>query len=170
MFSFFEITIYLMYVVPLYVANSFPVLLHGKLPLDFGAHLGGKPLFGKGKTILGTLVGIISGSLIGIIGLILFPQVLLIEPNYLALVFLLSLGAILGDLVKSFFKRRFGIKSGEKWVVADQLDFIFGGLILSAFIRSPELWLVVLLLVTTFFVHSFMNWLAYKLNLKPVPW
>ena len=165
-----DLVILALYVIPLYIANSSPVLAHGKIPLDFNKKIHGQPIFGKGKTILGTLAGIIAGTGVGAIIYLIFPQVGQIIPNYLQLAFLLALGAIMGDLVKSFFKRRFLIKSGEKWELADQLDFVFGGLVFSLFVRLPEWWLVLLLFIATFFIHKIMNWVAYKLKLKQVPW
>jgi len=165
-----DLVILFLYVAPLYVANSSPVLAHGKIPLDLNKKIHGQPIFGKGKTIIGTIAGITAGTGVGAILYLLFPQVEQILPNYLQLAFLLALGAIAGDLVKSFFKRRFLIKSGEKWELADQLDFVFGGLVLSLFVRLPEWWLVLLLFFATFFIHKTVNWIAYKLKLKQVPW
>ena len=43
---------------------------------------------------------------------------------------LLAVGALLGDLVKSFFKRRFGKERGSKWPVADQYDLVVGAFVL----------------------------------------
>ena len=172
-----SVILFLLYVIPLYIANASPILIHGKTPLDLNKKVFGKPIFGKGKTIIGTIVGVLAGTLAGLLILIIFPYSLVLFPgstfqipNYFWLAFLLSAGAILGDLAKSFFKRRFDIKSGEKWEMADQLDFIIGGIILSILIRVPELWLVVILLVTTFFIHKGANWAAHKLKLKSVPW
>jgi CDP-2,3-bis-(O-geranylgeranyl)-sn-glycerol synthase len=159
-----------LYVAPLYVANSSPVVVRGKVPLDFNKKLFGQPIFGKGKTVLGTITGIIAGTGVGSIILLLFPAAEAIIPNYLQLAFLLAFGAIVGDITKSFFKRRFSIKSGEKWELADQLDFVFGGLLFSTLIRIPEMWLVVILLFATFFIHKTFNWVAFKLKLKEVPW
>lgn len=160
----------LLYVAPLYIANSSPLLVHGRIPLDFNKKILGEPIFGKGKTILGTIAGITAGTGAGTIIYLLFPLVQTYLSNYILLAFLLSTGAILGDITKSFFKRRFHIKSGEKWELADQLDFVLGGIILSTFVRIPETWLVILLLVATFFIHKSFNYVAFKLKLKNVPW
>jgi CDP-2,3-bis-(O-geranylgeranyl)-sn-glycerol synthase len=46
---------------------------------------------------------------------------------------------MLGDIVESFFKRRIGLSRGEKWLGFDQIDFIIGGLLLSLFVRVPEI-------------------------------
>ena len=164
------IVLILLYVIPLYVANSIPVVVHGKTPLDLNKKLFGRFIFGRGKTIIGTLAGITSGTLVGAITAVVFPYSLLLVPDYIELAFFLSLGAIIGDLLKSFFKRRFNINRGEKWVLADQLDFIVGGLLFSFIVRIPEPWVAVILFVATFFIHSGTNWAAYKLGLKKVPW
>jgi len=164
------VIVLLLYVIPLYVANATPIIINGKVPLDLNLKLFGKPIFGKGKTIRGTIAGILGGTIAGLIVSLVFPYSLILITNYYVLALFLSIGAIFGDIAKSFFKRRFDIPSGEKWVLADQLDFVIGGLILSVFIRIPELWLVLLLLIATFFIHSGSNFLAYKLKLKKVPW
>lgn len=43
----------------------------------------------------------------------------------------LASGALLGDLVKSYFKRRRGIAAGKAWPLMDQLDAIVGAFFLS---------------------------------------
>lgn len=52
----------------------------------------------------------------------------------------MGLAAMVGDAVKSFFKRRIGIAPGLPWIPADQLDFVFAGiLVLSLWV--PLAWL-----------------------------
>ena len=164
------IILFFAYLIPLYIANSIPILLHGKSPLDFGRKIFGKRILGDGKSILGTLNGIIIGSLVGIIFALVIPSVFILIPEYILLAFLLALGAMLGDITESFFKRRIGFKRGEKWLGFDQLDFVIGGLILSLLIRIPEIEIVLVLLVITIFMHIFTNIVAFKLKLKKVPW
>lgn len=166
-FSF--IIIFLGYVIPLYVSNASPIVLHGKIPLDLNIKLKNNRLLGDGKSILGTLVGIIAGTLAGIIYFFVSPVGIII-PNYFLLPFFLSFGGVLGDIIESFFKRRIGLKRGEQWLVFDQVDFVVSGLILSSIIRLPEIELVIFILLITFFAHRFSNWFAYKLKLKKVPW
>jgi hypothetical protein len=48
-------------------------------------------------------------------------------------------------------------------------SFVLGGIVLSTIVRLPELWLVVLLLVATFFIHKSFNYLAFKLKLNAPP-
>lgn len=158
------------YLVPMYCANAVPILVHGTKPLDFGKKFRGKRVFGKGKTILGALAGIIGGTVAGTLFMLAFPQTQQLIPNYFALIAALAAGAIIGDAVKSFFKRQLGFESGQRWLIADQLDFIAGGLLLSLLVRVPEWQIVVVLLLATAFIHLATNFAAYKLGLKKVPW
>lgn len=90
--------------------------------------------------------------------------------------------ALVGDAVKSYFKRRLGKARGASWVPFDQLDFVVFGL-LAFWIASPLLpsgwvnaallddWLVLAtLLILTPVLHLLVNVLGYFLKLKEVPW
>ncbi|MFA5763662.1 MAG: CDP-2,3-bis-(O-geranylgeranyl)-sn-glycerol synthase [archaeon] len=158
------------YVVPMYVANAAPILIHGKTPLDFEKKFRGKRILGKGKTIIGTFAGIIIGSIAGLIFSLIFPHIFVLIPNYYSLIFILASGAMLGDIVESFIKRQMGIESGSFFPVFDQIDFIIGGFALSLIIRIPELEVILLIFIATIFVHLFFNALSFKLGLKKVPW
>ncbi len=160
---------FLIYAVPMYFANAAPIMLHGTVPLDFGKKLFGQRIFGDGKTILGTFSGILVGASAGTLIYFLVPLSQSINQYFTFIVFL-SVGAMLGDIVKSFLKRRIGLERGSHWAVADQWDFILGGLILSSFVRFPELEVILALLIITIFMHSATNIIAYKLKLKKVPW
>jgi CDP-2,3-bis-(O-geranylgeranyl)-sn-glycerol synthase len=90
----------------------------------------------------------------------------------MAITFLMVLGAIFGDLLGSFFKRRLDIESGEPFFVTDQLLFIltavlFSSLALGLFLSVYELAIII---VITFVVHIIANVIAHRLNLKKVPW
>jgi uncharacterized protein len=80
-------------------------------PIDGGyLLLDGRPLFGKHKTIRGVLAGIITGGLIGpALG---FPLWLGLGAGCLSM---------LGDLLSSFFKRRFSFSSGDAVPGLDQI-------------------------------------------------
>jgi len=168
---FFEFILVLVaYLLPLYVANATPILFHGKMPVDLGRKYKGERILGKGKTILGALCGVLGGTFIGILFGLVYPQIYVLIPQYAILIILLSAGAIIGDMIKSFAKRRKGIKSGGRWFLVDQLDFIIGGLILSLITRLPEIGIVIFLLIVTIFIHIATNRIAFKLKLKKVPW
>src|SRR4051812_27852644 len=44
----------------------------------------------------------------------------------------IGLGALSGDLVKSFAKRRRGILPGQAWIPFDQIDWLLGALAFAA--------------------------------------
>jgi CDP-2,3-bis-(O-geranylgeranyl)-sn-glycerol synthase len=163
------LSIFAVYVGTMYFANAAPIVLHGTISLDLGKSIFGQRILGDGKTIIGTFAGILVGTAAGALLFFIIPLASTIT-NYFQLIVLLSVGAIFGDIVKSFFKRRLKIKSGQQWAIADQLDFVLGGLLLSSLVRIPEIELVVLILVITIFAHSAFNFIAFKLKLKKVPW
>ncbi|MDO8634018.1 MAG: CDP-2,3-bis-(O-geranylgeranyl)-sn-glycerol synthase [archaeon] len=160
------------YLAPMYFANSFAMLLGGKTPLDLGKTLWDKQrVWGGGKTIRGTIAGIATGCAVTWALWFLFPaQATELTPNYLALGFLLSVGAIFGDIVASFFKRRNKIPSGTPVLFLDQLDFVFGGMILGSAYYVPGFFEIVIIAVLTLIIHKASNYFAFKTKLKRVPW
>ena len=90
--------------------------------------------------------------------------------------------ALVGDAVKSYFKRRTGRPRGKPWVPFDQLDFVVFGLLAMA-LAAPLLadgwvkaallgdWVVLTtLVVLTPLLHFLVNVIGYVLKLKEVPW
>lgn len=146
-------------IIPAYIANAVPVLFRGKHPIDFGGKLSdGKRILGDGKTFEGFLGGLAIGTLVG-------------APfGYVFLSFVLSLGALLGDIVGAFIKRRLGIARGRPAPVLDQLDFVVGALLLLSPFYPISLEQVVFIIIVTPPIHLFTNILAYKLKLKQYPW
>ena len=84
--------------------------------------------------------------------------------------FLLSVGALTGDLIGSFFKRRIDIKSGNPAPVLDQLGFIILGLFFAAPILQPAGIYAIILITVTLGIHWISNALGYLLGLKKHPW
>jgi CDP-2,3-bis-(O-geranylgeranyl)-sn-glycerol synthase len=85
-------------------------------------------------------------------------------------------GALLGDLAKSFIKRRIGKKQGEPWPVADQYDLVAGAFLLTALV-SPwwiigilNLPVLVWILVLTPILHRITNIAGHRMGVKRVPW
>ncbi len=158
--------------IPLYTANASAMLFGGKTPIDRGRILwDGQPLLGKGKTWKGTGMGIIIGTISGMIIQYFFPALVhSLTPNYLLYTFLLSTGALLGDMVGSFIKRRMKLKPGQPAHILDQLDFVVGGLVLGVGVLVPNLTGMLLLIMITPFVHLAFNRFAYIIKIKSVPW
>jgi len=125
------------FMLPAYFANMAPVIVKGILkplafPLDFNKQLNGKPLFGKNKTFRGLIFAVIFGIAIAFLQHYFYTSFRAISfidySSWLLFGFLMGFGAIFGDLVKSFIKRRLDVTPGKMFFPWDQLDFIFGAL------------------------------------------
>lgn len=163
---------------PAYAADVTPVLVKGlwpalARPVDAGRTFHGRPIFGSHKTWRGMLSGTAAGMLVYEVQVVVYhlgPLRALALFDYSAHPvlpgFLLGFGALLGDLVKSFFKRRAGIGPGRSWLFFDQLDFFLGAsLLVAAVVPLPPLaWLAVLPIV--FASDVAVCALAYGIGLK----
>jgi len=143
---------------PALIANGTPVILGGGTPIDFGKMWRGKRILGDGKTIRGGVAGIILGSLVGLM------------QGVVVLGFLLATGAILGDMIGSFFKRRLDLKRGHPFLLVDQLLFIVVALLLASLVEVPPTNVIIVILLATPMIHLGSNYIAYKLGLKKVWW
>ena len=156
----------LKFIFPVYCANAIPVLAGGGVPLDSGRNfVDGKPIFGRNKTGRGFVAGLLVGVLAGLVETFVFGFPVLFG-------FVVSLGALVGDLAGAFVKRRLGIAPGGLLPVVDQVDFVVGALLfavpLGLSFMSWELAVAVLLITPP--IHLLTNFVAYKLRLKKNPW
>jgi len=164
---------------PAYVPNPIAVLVGGGYPIDLGRNFfDGQRILGDGKTYRGFIIGVGSGILIGILQIFIQTTYGLNSlPNHtLRSVVLLALGALTGDLIKSFFKRRIGIEQGERWQIADQYDLVIGAFLFTAIfnynwlITNVSLVIGIMILIITPILHRLTNALGYLLGMKRVPW
>lgn len=162
-----------LFIIPCYVANAAPVLLGGGQPLDFGANFtDGRRILGDAKTIRGFVGGVAAGTVAGGI-LALHAPLPAFGSAWAQFVsgFLLSLGALLGDALGSFIKRRMGMEPGRPFFL-DQLGFVAVGLLLAypaaAALYSPEM--VIFIMVLSYLLHMATNAAANRFGLKAVPW
>jgi len=156
----------LYFIFPAYCANAAPVIFGRGHPIDGGRNFrNGRPIFGPRKTFRGFFAGLIIGTLVG------FIQGYFTENFKIILLgFMLSLGALTGDLVESFIKRRLGCSPGASFPVADQLDFILGAILFSIPVSPPPLAMALTIVIITPPIHLLTNFLAYLLGLKKEPW
>jgi CDP-2,3-bis-(O-geranylgeranyl)-sn-glycerol synthase len=164
---------------PAYLPNPVAALFGGGTPIDLGRNFSdGKRVFGDGKTFRGLFMGILAGIGIGLVQIWIFGMYgpdLLPRHTYLSIT-LLATGALLGDLCKSFFKRRSGKERGTKWPVADQYDLVAGALVLllvfdpSWLFAYMTLPVFILILVLTPVLHRTVNIIGYYMGVKEVPW
>ena len=187
MIESFFIVLWIM--MPAYLANTIAVLTGGKYPIDQGRiHSDGNRILGDGKTWSGLVGGTLGGVFIGFLQVNLGEG--LIEAlsgsqdvdfwgeNSIIVFFLLSFGALFGDMTASFIKRRSQLKRGDKSSLLDMFDFIGMALLLS-FIFANE-WLMswildgyvplLTLLIATPILHRGVNIIGFKIGIKNEPW
>jgi CDP-2,3-bis-(O-geranylgeranyl)-sn-glycerol synthase len=165
--------------VPAYLPNSAAAVFGGGTPIDFGKTLGdGRRIFGNGKTYRGFFGGVLCGVLVGLVEIwaaSAFDLAMLPRQTLLS-VTLLAAGALLGDLAKSFLKRRLGKERGESWFLADQYDLVVGSFLLILLIYPQWLFenitlpIAVWIVVMTPLLHRVVNIIGYYIGVKEVPW
>ncbi len=168
----------LLFILPAYVSNGVPVLFPGRTPIDLGqTHDDGNRFFGPGKTFRGFVAGVLGGTLLGILVAWVWPSALpfLGFEEKAGLSFLLAFGAMAGDLVGSFLKRRLHVAPGAKIRFLDQVPFVLFalGLAVLAFpILAGQIgwWGFAFLIVFTMVIHRAVNYAAFRAGLKRVPW
>jgi CDP-2,3-bis-(O-geranylgeranyl)-sn-glycerol synthase len=171
MITILDVAAALWFIFPAYCANAAPVIFGGGKPIDFGKKFfDGKPFLGSHKTFRGFFAGIIVGTLVGAAQTIIYEQVLFeygTQFSYSILLgFMLSLGALTGDIIESFIKRRISHSPGSSLPVADQIDFILGAFLFSIPVSPPSLFEALIILLVTIPIHLLTNLGAALLNMK----
>lgn len=180
---------------PVYLANAGATFTRGWGPrMDLGRSWpgDGRPVLGRSKTWSGFMVGGLFGTLVGLIP----AYLILIAPPSLQLVpafgrdlaqsaitlAVLSFGALVGDALGSFIKRRLDYESSQSAPLLDQLPFVIvplvllaalhPGMFLTAFWPGPVEGVIALtwVVVLTLFLHTSFNWVGFFMGTKKVPW
>lgn len=171
----------LWFLLPGLLANSAPVFVKKldflNYPVDFNKKINGKRIFGSHKTYRGYFFGTLTAIIV-----VYFQKQLYSMPffnnyslldysvlNFVLIGFLFGFGALFGDSVKSFFKRRVGIKPGHTWFPFDQIDSLFGILLFMAPIYFPKLEYVVLMFAILLILHLSFVFIGYKLGIREKP-
>jgi CDP-2,3-bis-(O-geranylgeranyl)-sn-glycerol synthase len=171
----------LYFILPAYFSNGAGLVFGGGMPVDFGkSDKNGVRWIGDGVTwkglIGGTLIGIITGIIQGLIapyilsnfGQFITTPIITNVSEGILIGFLLGFGALLGDALGSFLKRRIGIGRGQPAPILDQLDFLIVALILVSFVVKLDWLFIILAIVLTLIIHLLANTIAYLLGLKDV--
>ncbi|MFN3527596.1 MAG: CDP-2,3-bis-(O-geranylgeranyl)-sn-glycerol synthase, partial [Candidatus Altarchaeaceae archaeon] len=167
MFSFIIEGIW--FILPAYFASASAVIFgkFSKIPIDLNKNfIDGRRIFGESKTISGFFGGIFTGTFVAYIQSIIqnfFDFIFVMDLFY---GFLISFGALFGDLCNSFLKRRLNKKPGEKFFPWDQLNLLIGALIFASIIKIPSINAIIFLIFFTIIMHLFWNYVAFKLKLK----
>lgn len=160
------------------VANAAPVMIKplidrvGRHRVDFGRKAwDGRDVLGKNKS----WEGIAAAIIVSVLASTIFVYV---EGNpwWIMYGFVSAVGAMCGDLLNSFIKRRLSLGPGECFIPCDQLSFLLAAhalIYLSGVyaLVGVELSARVLAfgIVASLFLHLLTNLIAYVIGLKDVP-
>jgi CDP-2,3-bis-(O-geranylgeranyl)-sn-glycerol synthase len=153
---------------PAYLANMAPPFVRYWKGWNRPIH---EPTLGSHKTVVGFLAGVATGiAAAGMQAWIGWGGALLDHDRWLLLGFLLGFGALAGDALKSFVKRRRRLPPGTRWVPWDQLDFVLGALLFVAAWADLGVADVAAILAVSFVGDLAVNRVAYWLGIKQAPW
>ena len=165
----------LYFILPAAIGNMCPVVAGAcRLPLGIPIH---EKLFGSGKTWRGLIVAYI-GALLMLWGQLILQQNEIFETlrlldyeqiNLFLYAALFGIGAIAGDMSKSFFKRRLKKPSGTPWFPFDQIDTLAAIIVVYPFYQLDAARILTLVLLMPI-LHILTNIISYTLGLKKVWW
>lgn len=141
-------------------------------PVDFNIKFNKKPILGKNKTFRGFFFGCLGAIIFTFLQSLLYPYFVnysLINYssyNFILIGFLLGFGALFGDSIKSFFKRRLNIHPGKSWIVFDQIDWILGSLLFTSFFIGFNYFMWMISIVLFGILHIIINYIGYILKIK----
>ena len=175
---YLNMSYFLIMLIPAYFANIIAFwsknikllkLLEKPMDLNF-KWFDGKRIFGDSKTLRGFLSGILTA--IGV-AFILQLAALIVNTNLyssfdevILFGFLAGFGAMSGDLIRSFFKRRIGLITGETWFLFDDLDFVIGALLLLGIYIGFPINFIILTLIGSLTLRLFTNIFDFIFKIK----
>jgi CDP-2,3-bis-(O-geranylgeranyl)-sn-glycerol synthase len=181
--NFLTIISALYFFLPAGIANMAPVLCSKykflNYPVDFGRSLNRVRIFGDHKTWRGIFFGLLFAVLTVFIQRTLFMdypifgRISIIDYaniNFILFGILLGIGALFGDLVKSFFKRRSHITPGKSWIPFDQIDYVIGGLLFSFIVFIPPITHMIIIIIAYPLFHIITNHIGFMLHLSKSKW
>lgn len=155
---------------PVFVKNYFKKLA---VPVDMGKKLGKKRIFGNSKTVRGVLFGVLFSVAVTYVQFVLYRFTFFralsffdYGSKWLYAGLLIGLGVMVGDLLNSFVKRRFGLKPGKPFIPFDQINGLVGALIFIIPVYVPSLQVVLVLFIMSFILHIAINLFGYVIGLK----
>lgn len=161
-----------------FFSGKIPIIKSFSYPADFNATFRGKRILGSNKTMRGFVFAILAGIITVFIQTHLFKNISFFnnfisidynQINPIILGGLAGFGALLGDSIKSFFKRQSAIPPGRSWFPFDQIDYILGGILFTSFYIRLNFSEYIMLFSVWFFLHLFINLIGYFLKLKDSP-
>lgn len=153
-------------------------------PVDFGRKINGNMILGPSKTWRGAIFGPLVGFLIVLLQFYLyhyafFKKISLVNYsgiNIFIFGFLMCFGAIFGDALFSFFKRRQNFQPGRPWIPFDQLDFVIGSFLFLTpylvFVLGLDFGILywITIAAISFVLHILTNNIGYYIGVQKNRW
>ena len=149
------------------------------VPLDGGLKFGGEPLIGKSKSLRSLIVYLVVATIVTLVLNLSAQLTNLVAPVFLTNAFVLgpaiTLSYLLGEIVNSFIKRRFGIATSGKassrlgsrfQSVVDNVDGIISSGLLFIFIYQVSAEILITAFVLAVLIHLSTDLLMRRLQLK----
>ena len=176
----------LYYTSPGMISNTAPIFVRDIFnwmakPIDFGYKIGGKPIFGSHKTFRGYFFAIITAIIIVYIQKLIYHISFFNKISYidytklnvfgiLILGFLFGFGAMLGDSIKSFIKRRINIRPGGRFFPWDQIDYVIGIILLTYFFQPMTWQMITVILIFGPALSLLTTRIGYHIGLRKEKW
>jgi len=157
---------------PAIAANGAPILMKKvnflNYPIDFNKSFkSGERILGDHKTFRGLFFGVLFAMIAINIQYLIYTLTKLeltiydfSSINHLLLGFLMGFGVIMGDLTKSFIKRRLKIQPGQKFIPWDQIDCALGGLLFGRIAWDFPIEYGITIVIVTFILHIAIRYIA----------
>jgi CDP-2,3-bis-(O-geranylgeranyl)-sn-glycerol synthase len=165
-------------VTPVFLAKI-PLLKQFDTPIDFNRKWRGKPIFGTHKTWRGMIGGIVAATAVLWLQAVGEHRIAALDELVYSIDYaniniwlvgpLFAIGALGGDAIKSFIKRRVGIAAGRSWFPWDQIDYVIGASLATYAFVSLNFYQYVLILVIWSLSSLVSSKIGYRLGLKDVP-
>lgn len=158
----------LYFMAPVYLANMAPPFVRYWKGWNRPIHA---RALGDHKTVLGYALGVVAAVMATAVqAAIDVPSALVDYAHWPGLGLAFGVGAMTGDCLKSYFKRRRGVPPGARWIPFDQLDFVAGALLIVGPFADLAWTDVMVILIVTLLGDIAVNRVAYRLGIKTSPW
>lgn len=159
------------------IARFIPFFAKMDAPIDGGFTWKGHRLVGEHKTWGGYWSGIFFGMTFGVLKVIVldkyWPGNLFLQSDLVSgmfLMFLLSFGALTGDILKSVVKRLLNIPPHSAWIPFDEIDHTLMAMVLVKLFFGVEWSVFFAVIGLYFFLHLATNVIGFWLKIKRVPY
>ncbi|HSA83334.1 MAG TPA: CDP-archaeol synthase [Patescibacteria group bacterium] len=161
-----------------FFSSKIPILKKYNYPVDFHLKFRKKRILGSHKTIRGFVFGILMAILGVSFQIYLYNHVSFFREietidyssiNPILFGFLCGFGALTGDAIKSFFKRRAGLVPGRSWAPFDQIDYILGGIVFTALYIQLAWTHYLLIFILWSIIHPLGTFAGFLVRLRRKP-